>query len=102
MNREPVEYCLGTLSLQIHISESRSLKDKRQIIRSLKDRLRKRYNISIAEVAWQESLKDATVVIATVATDTHIAQQTVDRIHNDAVEVLGRDLLHAESEFSSC
>jgi uncharacterized protein YlxP (DUF503 family) len=41
---------VGSLRIRLLIRESRSLKDKRQVVRSIKDRLRNRFNISVAEV----------------------------------------------------
>ena len=41
---------VGSLRVRLLVRESRSLKDKRQVVRSIKDRLRNRFNISVAEV----------------------------------------------------
>lgn len=51
---------VGILSFEIHLAGGRSLKDKRQIVRRVKDRLRARYNVSVAEVddhhdLWQRA-----------------------------------------------
>ena len=52
---------VGLLTLEIYIPDSHSLKDKRQILRSLKDRLRARFNVAVAELdhndAWQRDRK---------------------------------------------
>jgi uncharacterized protein len=41
---------IGSLRVRLLVRESRSLKDKRQVVRSIKDRLRNSFNVSIAEV----------------------------------------------------
>jgi uncharacterized protein YlxP (DUF503 family) len=41
---------VGSLRVRLLIRESRSLKDKRQVVRSVKDRLQNRFNVSVAEV----------------------------------------------------
>ena len=92
----PVEYVVGVLSLQIHVEYSRSLKDKRRVLRSLKDRLSKRHNIAIAEVAGQNSHRDAVVVATAVASSEHGTRRVLDAVHQDAVRVLGRSLLSAD------
>ena len=50
---------VGLLTLEIYIPDAHSLKDKRQVIRSLKDRLRSRFNVAVAELdhhdTWQRS-----------------------------------------------
>ncbi len=51
---------LATLTLQLRIEHARSLKDRRQVVRSLKDKLRHGFNISVAEldeaVTWQTAV----------------------------------------------
>ncbi len=51
---------IGLLTAAIHIPESRSLKAKRRVLRSLKDRIRARFNVAVAELEdhnqWQSSL----------------------------------------------
>ena len=41
---------IGVLTLEIHVEDSHSLKEKRHVVKSLKDRLRVRFNVSVAEV----------------------------------------------------
>ena len=45
---------VGLLTLEIHISEAQSLKDKRHVLRSLKDRLRAHFNVAVSELDHQE------------------------------------------------
>jgi uncharacterized protein len=51
---------IATLTLQLSIPLSRSLKDRRQVVRSMKDRLRQGFNISVAEldeaITWQSAM----------------------------------------------
>ena len=96
-----MEYHVGTLTLRIRIEHSRSLKDKRQVLRSLKDRLRKRHNLGISEVGGQESWQDAVVVMAAVAASAGGVRRILDGAHEDAVRALGRDLIDAEFENSA-
>ncbi len=52
---------VGLLSMEIHIPESGSLKSKRFVLKSIKDRVHNRFNVSIAEV-WQRTEMAAAVV----------------------------------------
>ena len=52
---------IGMLTLEIYIPDAHSLKDKRQVLRSLKDRLRARFNVAVAELDGQDGLQRATV-----------------------------------------
>ena len=91
-----MEYRVGTLCLRIRVEHSRSLKDKRRVLRSLKDRLRRRHNIAIAEVAHQDSWQDAVVVVAAVAGSARGIRRVLDSVHENALHVLGRSLQDAE------
>lgn len=91
-----MECHLGTLCLRIHVANARSLKDKRQVIRSLKDRLKARHNIALAEVSGQDSRQDCIVVATTVANSRTGARMTLDSVHEEAISTLGRDLTDAQ------
>lgn len=59
---------IGLLTLDIHLPQSRSLKDKRQVVRSVKERLRSRHNVAVSELEdgadlWQR----AAVAIVSIA-----------------------------------
>ena len=61
---------LGLLSLDIHIPAANSLKDKRRVIKSLRERIRRRCNVSIAEVDYQDKWQRATLAIVAVTSDS--------------------------------
>lgn len=56
-----------------------SLKEKRSVVRSLKDRLRARFNVSVSEVGQQDVLGRAELAAALVATDRRYAEQVLDK-----------------------
>ena len=87
---------VGVLFLLIHVENSRSLKDKRQVIRSLKDRLKARHNIALAEIGGLDSRQDSVVAAVTVANSETGARMTLDAAHEEAVSALGRDLEEAK------
>ena len=78
---------IGVVQVHLLIRESRSLKDKRRVIKSLKDRLAGRFNISIAEVGANEAHQQANIGVAMVSNDhTHVQgalSQVVAFIQND-------------------
>ncbi len=55
---------VGSLSVRLYLRESRSLKDKRQVLRSIKDRLRNEFNVSVAEV---DALDNRQLIVLGVA-----------------------------------
>lgn len=70
-----------------------SLKEKRSIVRSLRDRLRSKFNVSVAETGLQDVHARAEISIALVASDRRLAESMLDKIdlfvdeHGDAVIV---------------
>jgi len=90
---------VGLLTLELQIRHAQSLKDKRQVIRGLKDRIRSRFNAAVAEVDHQDSWQRATIAVATVSGDRAYAEETLRKIEEEAARVLGADLVSAEMEF---
>ncbi len=71
---------IGIISADISIPESQSLKDKRRVLRSLRDRCLNRMNMSIAEVDSQNSRKLSTLAFATVASDTRTVNKRLSAV----------------------
>jgi hypothetical protein len=90
---------VGLLTLEIHIEYAQSLKDKRQVLRSLKDRLRARFNVAVAEIAHQELLQRARIGIVTISGDTQYLEESMAAIAAESENVLGRDLVSQEIEY---
>ena len=67
---------VALLSLELYLPMSQSLKDKRMVLRRLKDRL-KSHNVAVAEVAHQQLWQRAGLAVATVATDDDVAEKTL-------------------------
>jgi uncharacterized protein YlxP (DUF503 family) len=61
---------IAFLTLELHIEAAQSLKDKRQVVRSLKDRLRNSFNISVAELDPSPVWNRATVGVVSIS-DSH-------------------------------
>jgi uncharacterized protein YlxP (DUF503 family) len=62
---------VGTLHVRLRIREARSFKDKRQVVKSIKDRLRNRFNVSVAEVDALDKHQLAVLGFAMVANEAH-------------------------------
>jgi len=60
---------IASLAVEVEITNGRTLKDKRQVIRSLLDRVRERFNVSAAEVGRNDSVRYAALAIVAVAND---------------------------------
>ena len=79
--------------LTFYIPHAASLKDKRQVRRSLVDKTRQRFNASIAEVGTQDVHQTLTIGVAVVSGDTALAQGLLDEIVRFMEE-------HAEAELT--
>lgn len=66
--------------ITLSIPDSGSLKGKRQVLRRVIDRVKARFNVSIAEVGEQELWQKAVIGIAAVANDSSFAQESVDKV----------------------
>lgn len=73
---------VGLCTVELFIPGSLSLKAKRQVLLSLKDRLRGKFNVSVAEVGDQDLWQKAVLGIACVANETAYANQVLDQAVN--------------------
>lgn len=73
---------MGVCTVELWIPESQSLKDKRQVLHSLKDRLRGKFNLSVAEVDGQDLWQKAVLGMACVANDGSHVEQVLEQALN--------------------
>ena len=73
---------VGLLSLELHIPGARSLKDKRMVLRSVKDRIKK-FNIAVAEVEHHDLWQRCGLSIVTVSNDEKHADQELAAVANE-------------------
>jgi uncharacterized protein len=89
---------IGLLTLEIHISDAHSLKDKRQVLRSLKDRLRSRFNVAVAELDHQDTWQRAQVGVVSLSNDSAHLEQSLREALEESEQILGRDLVAHDLE----
>jgi len=90
---------VGVITLELRLDESHSLKDKRQVVKSLKDRLQGKFNVAVAEIDHQELWQRGLVAVATVSADQAHAQQVLQNVEREAAWVLGPILVSATVEW---
>ena len=73
---------VGLCTIELFLSDSQSLKDKRQILSSLKDRLRQKFNLSVAEIDAQDLWQKGVLALACVANDGRYVNQVLDQAQN--------------------
>jgi uncharacterized protein YlxP (DUF503 family) len=90
---------IGLLTLEIHIPDARSLKDKRQVIRSLKDRLRANFNVAVAELDHQDLWQRSRVGVVSISGDGRHLEDSLQAIAQESERLLGRDLVSRQIEY---
>lgn len=90
---------VGVLHLELRIEYAASIKDKRNVIRSLKARLRSRHNVAVAEIAMQESWDRGVVGAVTISSDRGFAEKVLQAVEDDAAGVLGSMLVSSGIEW---
>jgi len=71
---------IGTLQLELYFSEPQSLKEKRVLLKSLVDRIRRRFNVSVSEIDGMDLWQKTTLAVAAVGNQTRYVNQILDRI----------------------
>ncbi len=73
---------VGVLILELYIPDSGSLKGKRKEIKSIKDRLRKSFNVSVSEIDNHDLWQRSSLGIAVAGGEVSFVQETLDRLRN--------------------
>ena len=90
---------IGLLTLDLHFPGARSLKDKRQALRSLETRIRNRHNVSVAEVEYQDLWQRARVAVVGVNTDHAHLESTLGTVAGEAATARDVLLVDQQMEF---
>lgn len=83
---------VGVAVFELHIEAAQSLKEKRMVVRSLRDRIRNRFGISVAEVALNDLHQRARIGLALVSNDSRHLQKQLDAIERFVDEESGGEL----------
>lgn len=90
---------VGVLKMDLAFFEARSLKDKRQVLRSVKQRLRNVFNVSVSEVGFCDSPKRSSLGVAMIAKESRPLQSQLDKIVDQVRRAPGLTLVDYHSEY---
>lgn len=90
---------IGVLTLEMRLENSHSLKDKRHVVQSLKERLRHKFNVAVAEIDHQDLWQRAAVAAVTVSSDHGNAALVLQSVEKEAAAMLGPELVNATLEW---
>ena len=80
---------VGLLTLELHLAEAQSLKDKRQVLRRLKDRLRSTFNVAVAELDFEDTWQRSVVGVVTVSNEEQHVEEALQKVLVEADRILG-------------
>lgn len=89
---------VGLLTLELHIPDAQSLKDKRQVLRSLKDKLRREFNVAVAELDHHDVWQRSVVGIVTLSNEEKHVQESLQKVLDAADRILGSFLIGQKFE----
>jgi len=89
---------IGLLTLELHFPGARSLKDKRQVLRGLQARIRRQFNVSVAEVEFQDLWQRARLAVVAVNTDRVHLESTLQSVAGDAASARDAELVDQQLE----
>jgi uncharacterized protein len=83
---------VGVLTLEIQIPYAHSLKEKRAVLRKIKDRLRARFNVAVAELDHQDVWQRATIGVVSISDSRTLLDSVFRQVLSESESVLGDDV----------
>lgn len=90
---------IGVITFELRMDGAQSLKDKRHYVKSLKDRLRAKFNVAVAEIGDQDVWQHGLVAAVTVSPDRGRAERVLQGVEREAAHLLGGILVDATTEW---
>ena len=78
---------IASLTIELHIEQAQSLKDRRQVVRSLKEKLRHGFNISVAEMDEAVTWQSATIGVTAISRSRGYLDGLMRQVENAAVRI---------------
>ncbi len=89
---------VGLLTLEIHLPYAHSLKEKRMVVQRLRDRLRRKFNVAVAELDHQDLWQRAVLGVASISSSEVNLRQVLHSAQAESEHLLGGDLVDATIE----
>ena len=90
---------VGVLTLELRIEHAHSLKEKRHVVKSLKEKLRGKFNVSVAEVDDMDLHNSAVLAVATVSPSRPFAEKVMQAVEREAAGLVGPMLVRVDLEW---
>jgi uncharacterized protein len=89
---------VGLLTLELYIPDAQSLKEKRQVLRSLKDRLRREFNVAVAELDHHDTWQRSVVGVVTISNEEKHVNEMLQKVLDESDRILGSFLINQAVE----
>jgi uncharacterized protein YlxP (DUF503 family) len=90
---------VGALTLEIQLPYAHSLKEKRAVIQKLRDRLRSRFNVAVAELDHQDLWQHAILGVVSISNSQALLESVFRQVLAESEEILGSDVASHTLEF---
>lgn len=90
---------VGILTLEIELPYSHSLKEKRAVLQKIRDRLRARFNVALAELDHQDVWQRATLGVVSISSSQTVLESTFRQVLEESEKILGQDVASHDLEF---
>ncbi len=90
---------VGVLTMELRIEHAHSLKEKRHVVKSLKDRLRNKFNVSVAEIDDMDLHNSAVIGVAALSASKDFATRVLQAVEEESARQLGPMLLRVEVDW---
>ena len=83
---------VGVLTLEIQLPYAHSLKDKRSVVQSLRNRLRARFNVAVAELDHQDVWQRATLGVTSISNSQALLESLLQHVLAESEKILGQEV----------
>jgi uncharacterized protein len=90
---------VGLLTLEIYLPYAHSLKEKRAVLRKIRDRIRARFNVAVAELDHRDVWQHATLGVVSVSDSQPLLDAVLRDVLRESERILGEDVAHHEIDF---
>jgi uncharacterized protein len=90
---------VGVLTLEIQLPYAHSLKDKRSVVQSLRNRLRARFNVAIAELDHQDVWQRATLGVTSISNSQPLLESLLQQVLEESERILGQEVANYSLDY---
>ena len=97
-SKEACRPIIGMLTVELHFPEAQSLKMKRMVVKSIKDRLRRKFNVSIAETGYLDLWQRSELAVVSVSGARPLLESQLEAVTRELESGFGSELVKTSFE----